>query len=104
MSLRKKIGEVLPGMLLTGEEERDLPLTCHGEHARGEGPASSFFIDRRQYLHRRIVVMDDLALRRLPYQFLIRQDGRAWRFFLRCPTGWMPEGERPWLSCKLRAC
>lgn len=67
MSLREKIGEVLPRVFMTGKKERDLSFAVNGEHARGEGPASSlFFIDRKEYLHRRIVEMDQFALRRLP--------------------------------------
>src|SRR5271157_543362 len=37
MSLCEKIGQVLPRMLLPGEEKGDLPLTGNGEHPRGEG-------------------------------------------------------------------
>ena len=66
MSLCKKVGQVLPRVLVTGEEERDLPFVLHGEHARGEGPVPLSFIDGGEYLHRGIVVMDELALRRLP--------------------------------------
>src|SRR3974390_2539186 len=76
MSLCEKISEVLPRMLMAGKEECDLSSAVHGEHARREGAASSLsFIDRKKYFHRRIVKMDDLALRCLPDQFFVRRMG-----------------------------
>ena len=91
--LREHLGQVLSGMLAAGEEERDPAPLARGHDARGEDPGALRAPSRAarqrprlrqllpscsENLHRRVVVVQHLALRRLADQLLVgRLDHRG---------------------------
>src|SRR5208283_77622 len=93
MPLGEEIGQVLPRVSVTGEEKGDLPFPGNGEHPRRESALSFSLVDVSQYLHRRIIVMDYFALRRLPDQFLERGMGGRRGFLHDVPLGGCGKGD-----------
>jgi len=66
------VSQILSGMLTSGEEQGDLPVFVSGNNAAGKhtGALVAFLAFELQHTHARIVVVQNLALRRLADQFI----------------------------------
>ncbi len=80
-ALGQDVGEILARVLAAGEEQGDVVAVAGGDDPRGEhaGPRVGLLVGggrapllggEREHLHRGVVVVDDLALRRLPQELV----------------------------------